>query len=42
VFGIVALTLAPIWLWSVFVSLCLGLYATFAEVQPVLAAAAGH
>lgn len=30
--GVVALTLAPVWMWSVLVSLALGLYATYAEV----------
>ncbi|KAL4448048.1 hypothetical protein ABPG75_005267 [Micractinium tetrahymenae] len=29
--GVVALTLAPVWMWSVLVSLGLGLYATYAE-----------
>ncbi|KAL4444930.1 hypothetical protein ABPG77_003980 [Micractinium sp. CCAP 211/92] len=29
--GVVALTLAPVWMWSVLVSMCLGLYATYAE-----------
>ncbi len=31
--GVVALTLAPVWMWSVLVSMCLGLYATYAEVR---------
>jgi hypothetical protein len=30
--GVVILSLAPVWGWSVIVSMCVGLYATYAQV----------